>query len=277
MSVPPRFVPPPPGKIIGEIFDWPGPVIPAYCVLADGTSKLRATYGDLFVALNQAKGAVTMTNASPSVFTFVAHGLRIGDPVFLETTGALPTGLTADVTYYVMTVPTADTFTVGTTRVIAAPGQPTVTVAVNTSSAGSGVHTLWYSPYGVADATHFTLPLADQAVTAGLGASGAILGVLGANAGENAHTLLTAEAAQKAVSTGNDTPDHAHTLNRVVNALAGAGGNLGTAGGYNESSPNTSGATARHTHPITGTDATTAHNIIQKTLVVRKLIFTGVP
>lgn len=77
-------------------------------------------------------GTATITNASPAVITYVGHGFIYGSPVVFTTTGALPTGLTAGTTYYVLTTPTADTFTVSAT---------VGGVAVNTSSAGSGVHT----------------------------------------------------------------------------------------------------------------------------------------
>lgn len=90
---------------------------------------------------------VTISNASPGVITYTTHGLTAGAPVFLATTGALPAGLSAGATYYVKTVLTADTFTVAST--------PTGT-AINTSSAGSGTHTIQTCPwvrYGSASAT----------------------------------------------------------------------------------------------------------------------------
>lgn len=76
--------------------------------------------------------AVTISNATPGVVTKVAHGLLSNTPVKFSTTGALPTGLTVGVTYYVKTVLTDDTFTVSAT-----PGG----AAINTTSAGSGTHT----------------------------------------------------------------------------------------------------------------------------------------
>lgn len=76
---------------------------------------------------------VTITNASPGVVTWTAHGFLDYSPVYFTTTGALPTGLTASTGYYV--VPgsqTANTFQVSATVGGA---------AINTSSAGSGTHT----------------------------------------------------------------------------------------------------------------------------------------
>lgn len=75
---------------------------------------------------------VTMTVASPGVMTWAAHGLNVGAKVKFTTTGALPTGLTAGTTYYVKTVPDADTFTVSATEDGA---------AIVTSSTQSGTHT----------------------------------------------------------------------------------------------------------------------------------------
>lgn len=74
----------------------------------------------------------TVTIASPGVFTWTAHGLDIGTPVKFTTTSALPTGLTAGTTYYVLTTPTADTFTVSATSGGA---------AIATTGSQSGTHT----------------------------------------------------------------------------------------------------------------------------------------
>jgi Flp pilus assembly protein TadG len=75
---------------------------------------------------------VTMTKASPAVFTTTAnHGLSVGDQVVFSTTGALYTGITAGTVYYVKTVPTSKTFTLVTSY----GGSTTV----NTSCSQSGV------------------------------------------------------------------------------------------------------------------------------------------
>ena len=77
----------------------------------------------------------TVTIASPGVFTSKGHGLRRGDTIVFTTTGALPTGLTADtVRYYVITDGlTNDEFKVSATIDGA---------AVNTSGTQSGTHYL---------------------------------------------------------------------------------------------------------------------------------------
>lgn len=78
-----------------------------------------------------ATSTVTITNASPGVVTWNAHGLANDDPVYFTTTGALPTGLSVRTLYYVRNQ-AANTFEVSAT-----PGG----ASINTSSAGSGVHT----------------------------------------------------------------------------------------------------------------------------------------
>ena len=82
---------------------------------------------------------VTVTIASPGVFTLTAHNLQVGTPIYLSTTGALPTGLSGSTTYYVVAAGlTANAFEVST----AIDG-----TAVNTSGSQSGTHTLYTQVY----------------------------------------------------------------------------------------------------------------------------------
>ncbi len=81
---------------------------------------------------------VTISNASPGIVAYANHGFAANTPVVFTTTGGLPTGLTAARVYYVVT-DTANTFKVALTE----GGS-----AINTSSAGSGVHTAYGLPYG---------------------------------------------------------------------------------------------------------------------------------
>jgi len=81
-----------------------------------------------------AAGTVTITVASPAVATLVAHGFKAGTPITFSTTGALPTGVTAGTTYYVIaTGLTSDAFQFSATVGGA---------AINTSGTQSGVHTV---------------------------------------------------------------------------------------------------------------------------------------
>jgi len=76
---------------------------------------------------------VTVTIATPGVFTAVAHTLANDDTVRLTTTGALPTGLAVDTTYYVVNK-TANTFELSATLGGA---------SIDTSGSQSGTHTAY--------------------------------------------------------------------------------------------------------------------------------------
>lgn len=57
-----------------------------------------------------------MTISTPCVVTYAGHGLVAGDMVWFETTGALPTGITANTHYYVRSTGlTANTFQISET------------------------------------------------------------------------------------------------------------------------------------------------------------------
>lgn len=89
----------------------------------------QALYWDLDLPYDD---TATISNATPAVVTIAGHGLNIGSAIVFSTSGALPTGLTAGTTYYVI----AAGFGVDAFEVSAAIGGS----AINTSSAGSGVH-----------------------------------------------------------------------------------------------------------------------------------------
>lgn len=89
------------------------------------------------------EGEVTISVATPGVVTWTGSNLVAGQPVSFSTTGALPTGLTAGTTYYVSaTGLTANTFSVSAT-----PGG----AAIDTTGAGSGVHTATAGELGMTD------------------------------------------------------------------------------------------------------------------------------
>lgn len=107
-------------------------------------------------------GTFTVTIASPAVFTFTSHGLTENDSVQFTTTGALPTGLVASTTYYVI----AAGLTANTFRVSATYGGS----AVNTTGSQSGVHTLFKTTpvaVGVNDTKMLTQDENNAAVGAG--------------------------------------------------------------------------------------------------------------
>lgn len=80
-------------------------------------------------------GTATVSIASPGVVARNAHGLIENKAVMLRTTGALPTGLTPEIAYYVRN-PAANTFELATLPNGA---------SINTSGVQSGVHTLYHA------------------------------------------------------------------------------------------------------------------------------------
>lgn len=81
------------------------------------------------------KSTVTLTIASPGKVNLNGHGKTADTPVMLNTTGALPTGLTAGVTYYVRN-PGANDFELSAT-----PGG----ASINFTGTQSGVHSTFFS------------------------------------------------------------------------------------------------------------------------------------
>jgi hypothetical protein len=76
---------------------------------------------------------ITMAIAAPAVLSWTAHGLPIGGAFQLTTTGALPTGVSASTTYYVISAG----YGANSFRFSATPGG----AAINTTGSQSGTHT----------------------------------------------------------------------------------------------------------------------------------------
>lgn len=119
---------------------------------ANGAAVSRSSYPALFAELVTAAGFSAQAFTIPigsSVFTKSAHGMANGARVRLSSTGALPTGLTTGVDYFVEVID-VNTFYLSTTlmgtRIAASGGQ-------------SGVHSYLQSWWGLGDgATTFNLP-----------------------------------------------------------------------------------------------------------------------
>lgn len=112
-----------PGSELGGIYHVIGQGAPAS---PSGTMAAGAISAVTFPS-----SVVTLTIAAPCVVTWNAHGLGNGATVYITTSGALPTGLTANVTYYAINV-TANTFQLATSS----SGS-----AINTTGSQSGTHT----------------------------------------------------------------------------------------------------------------------------------------
>lgn len=114
-----------------------------------GASPIRLDDGSVQSTVAESFTA-TISNASPGVVTANGHGLANNDRIAFTTSGGLPTGLTAGVLYYVVNK-AANTFQVSASL---------AGTAINTSSAGSGTHTVHIaSPNLVSDAVYTSKPV----------------------------------------------------------------------------------------------------------------------
>jgi hypothetical protein len=147
-----QWASPSPGIPTGVYFPYGGIVAPTGFVLCDGAAYSRAVQSALFGCLVASKGTATVTIASPGVWTLNGHGLVAGDTIYLETTGALPTGLSVAVPYYLITTGlTVNTFQLSATR---------GGTAIATTGSQSGTHTVFQAPFAnsTMGATTFTVP-----------------------------------------------------------------------------------------------------------------------
>lgn len=172
----------------GMIYPFAGFTAPAGHLLCDGAAVSRATYANLAAVIMPTLGAVTVTIASPGVFTLTSHGLVLDDKIYLTTTGALPTNLAINTIYYVISAGlTADEFQVSATKGGA---------AINTSGSQSGIHTAVRCPYGLGDgSTTFNVPNLKGAIPVGRDTAQAEFNSVGETGGEKTHVLTEAELA----------------------------------------------------------------------------------
>ncbi|MGH7156500.1 MAG: Kelch repeat-containing protein [Candidatus Saccharimonadales bacterium] len=164
---------------VGTISAYGGSIagIPLGWLAADGSSLSRSSYSSLFQTLDPSVGTATITLASPGVVTVSSNPFINGDHVFLETTGALPTGLSADTMYCVENV-SGSTFnlapyTASTYNSDGATNNQCGTT-INTSGSQSGTHTVYFSSYGIPNgsSTNFNLPDLRGRVAVGASGSG---------------------------------------------------------------------------------------------------------
>ncbi|UGL61831.1 minor tail protein [Microbacterium phage Franklin22] len=238
---------------------------PAGWLLMRGQSVSRTTYADLFNALNPSLGAATITIAAPAVVTKTAHGMQTGQAVWFTTTGALPSGIAANTTYYVILV-TADTFRLATSLANAE-----AQVALTTTGSQSGTHTLRFSAAGVPNSTNFYIPDMQGMTAVGLDGAQEEFNALGQSGGAKTHTLTAAQL-----------PNHQHMFensNSHSFSWGGVGGtsvyvqNAIAAGG---APPSNNLTTSQGFWNRTATDGGggQAHNILQPYRVLNFLIKT---
>ena len=153
----------------GSLLDYAGRSTPQGYLPADGSAVSRSTYANLLAAIAPSQTA-TITNASPAVVTATAHGLVAGDTVHFTTTGSLPSGLNTGVAYYVI----AAGLTTNAFELALSPAG----TAINTSTAGSGTHTVYKSNFGIGDGSStFNVPDLRSKGRIGTAASGATVNI----------------------------------------------------------------------------------------------------
>lgn len=196
------------GGYIGKVSECALRSAPPAHLKCDGSAISRTTYAALFNAIVPSLGTFTVTIASPGVFTLTSHGFAENDTLYFTTTGALPTGLSANTLYYVI----AAGLTANDFRVSASLGG----AAINTTGSQSGVHTVFACPYGLGDgSTTFNLPNCSGRMPVGVGGSTIGKG-LGEKAGSESHTH-SIPAHYHALGTGADlnivaSGSHTHTI-----------------------------------------------------------------
>lgn len=215
----------------GTPFQWWGTSAPTGGLLLDASPVSCTTY--MALAKKLVPNASTLGNVSTSVATCTAdagtdvitcasHGLAVGDLIhFTNSGGALPTGISANTVYYVLTVPTASTLTISATR-----GGSTLDI----TGAGSGTQTL-HNKVNVPDLRGRVWVGLDN-----LGGSAASRITSSSTNGGNSTTLGGAGGAQTHTLITAEIPAHTHTTAIPLNG-GGAGSNQTTGGVGNDPAP----------------------------------------
>jgi hypothetical protein len=111
-------------------------------VLAESPEVYRVLQFEAYADFVGAR-TITIALGTPGIITRLGHGLQPGYQIVLATTGALPTGLTAGIEYYVQSDGfTANSFRLSTTKRGA---------AINATGSQSGTHS--YTVFGLAQTT----------------------------------------------------------------------------------------------------------------------------
>lgn len=194
----------------GAITQYAGRTAPSGWLLCDGSAVSRSTYATLFNIVSPTIGTFTTTIATPGVMTLNAHGFLTGAQVYLTTTGALPTGLTANTLYYIIKID-ANTFNLATSLANAIAG-----TKIATTGTQSGVHTLVFCPYGLGNgSTTFNVPSLSGKVAVGINTADTDFDTLGKSGGSKD---------LKAHNHGVTDPGHIHSYYQGRGSVSYAGG-----------------------------------------------------
>ena len=136
-------------------------------VVPDSKITVSATQGGAAVTLSTASGtmtaiaggelAATISIATPAVVTVTAHGFEIGDVIRFVTTGTLPSGITANSNYFVITAG----LSTNSFRISSQPGG----TAIDTSGTQSGTHTVSRVQGRTGDTTFPVVAVPDQSIS----------------------------------------------------------------------------------------------------------------
>lgn len=252
----------------GVSIAYNGRTAPNGWLMEYGQAVSRSTYSALYAVVCPSLGNFTVTIATPAVVTLASHELQTGERIRLSTTGALPTGLTANTDYYVIRV-SSDTFNLATTVANAI-----ASTAIATSGTQSGTHSAQFFAYGAGDgSTTFNIPDSRGRVDAGADAMGGTaagtiqtIGVAGTATGKGA-ALGNIGGASDHVLTSNEMPSHTHTSAKKLTGTTLASTN----DTYDLPAQNGS-ATVAWVSSATGGGV--SHSNLQPTLIRNKIIKT---
>jgi microcystin-dependent protein len=219
---------------IATVLDYDGHTVPAGFLECAGQPISAVAYALLFAALVKS-AAVTVSPGPPTVISWAAHGLRIGDAIRFKA-ATLPNGIGAG-KYYVA----AAGFAAGSFRITATFGGVTEIAATTAGSSVVAIH----APHGVTDdLATFNVPDHRSAVLAGVSNMGGATSALMVTPGTVGDTVGDDEV----VLAATQMPTHAHDGVTGIQNANHTHGNAGTGSGSG-----TTDTHAGHQHWTTGT------------------------